>query len=414
MRAARILLLNTGAPWLLASSLSAVSSPAVAQPRLHAQAGPAHAISTPQSRELSWGGSGQISAEWPWSRVFSGQLALGVAALAEGDAPSDPSLAKRGTGVLVAPMLGVRVQPWADGVWVGLNAGTGVTGPKLRPLLDAQVGYDVFVGRGNDFAAGPVIGYSQVVEPDDSLRPEDARMLSAGLHVTFGRRGPAPHAAASEDRARNGCPPVRASMPDLRADRDADTVFDDEDACADVPGPRTADPKTNGCPPPPDRDGDQIADREDACPDVPGLKSDDPRSHGCPPAVEEIRLLGDRIVLDDIIHFDVDSPRVKHVSWPLVNRVAKFINATPDITEIDVEGHADETGTEAYNLVLSQERAKTIRRLLTHFGVSADRIITLGYGESRPRAHGQRPEQLSENRRVEFIVVRAQHMGERP
>jgi outer membrane protein OmpA-like peptidoglycan-associated protein len=67
--------------------------------------------------------------------------------------------------------------------------------------------------------------------------------------------------------------------PAKRGDRDRDGVFDDEDACPDVPGTRTSDPRTNGCP---DRDQDTIFDPVDACPDVPGVPSDDPKKHGCP------------------------------------------------------------------------------------------------------------------------------------
>jgi OOP family OmpA-OmpF porin len=78
------------------------------------------------------------------------------------------------------------------------------------------------------------------------------------------------------DPKTNGCPPPPP-------DRDGDGIIDSEDACPDVPGPRTNDPKTNGCPPPPDRDGDGVPDAVDACPDVPGVKTDDPKTNGCPP-----------------------------------------------------------------------------------------------------------------------------------
>ena len=83
----------------------------------------------------------------------------------------------------------------------------------------------------------------------------------------------------TSDPKTNGCPP-----PPPRSDRDKDGVFDDEDACPDVAGVRTDDPKTNGCPPPPpDRDGDGIPDSEDACPDVAGVRTNDPKTNGCPP-----------------------------------------------------------------------------------------------------------------------------------
>ncbi len=64
------------------------------------------------------------------------------------------------------------------------------------------------------------------------------------------------------------------------SDRDGDGVFDEEDACPDAKGNRTAVPATNGCP---DRDRDAIVDAVDACPDVPGVASADPRRNGCPP-----------------------------------------------------------------------------------------------------------------------------------
>jgi len=80
----------------------------------------------------------------------------------------------------------------------------------------------------------------------------------------------------TDDPKTNGCPIVAVAR-----DRDGDGIPDDQDACPDVPGVRTEDPKTNGCPPP-DRDGDGIPDSEDACPDVPGVRTTDPKTNGCP------------------------------------------------------------------------------------------------------------------------------------
>ena len=80
----------------------------------------------------------------------------------------------------------------------------------------------------------------------------------------------------TNDPKTNGCPP-----PPAPADRDGDSIVDSEDACPDVPGVRTSDPKTNGCPP--DKDGDGIYDSEDACIDIPGVKTNDPKTNGCPP-----------------------------------------------------------------------------------------------------------------------------------
>jgi len=71
-----------------------------------------------------------------------------------------------------------------------------------------------------------------------------------------------------------------AYVPPL-TDRDHDFITDNVDACPDVPGVKTNDPKTNGCPAS-DRDKDGIPDVIDACPDVPGIKTEDSRTNGCP------------------------------------------------------------------------------------------------------------------------------------
>ena len=64
-------------------------------------------------------------------------------------------------------------------------------------------------------------------------------------------------------------------------DRDLDKIPDDVDACPDEAGPRSDNPKLNGCPIH-DRDGDTIRDEEDACPDSPGIPYPDKKANGCP------------------------------------------------------------------------------------------------------------------------------------
>ncbi len=84
----------------------------------------------------------------------------------------------------------------------------------------------------------------------------------------------------TDDPKTNGCPPPEAPPPP--PDRDHDGILDADDACVDVPGVKTDDPKTNGCPPPKDTDGDGVLDPDDACVDVPGIKTTDPKTNGCP------------------------------------------------------------------------------------------------------------------------------------
>ena len=81
------------------------------------------------------------------------------------------------------------------------------------------------------------------------------------------------HGVATNDPKTNGCPP----------DQDADGIADVDDACPTVKGEKDPDPKKNGCPKVADQDADGIADLDDACPTVAGVKDADPKKNGCPP-----------------------------------------------------------------------------------------------------------------------------------
>jgi outer membrane protein OmpA-like peptidoglycan-associated protein len=424
-------------------------------PELHAEAGLAHAVGDPQGREFGFGGGASVAGELTFRRVLGVQAEVGLLGLSDGERPSSPTIAAHGAGVEWSAMAGVRLHPFGQrrvaGLWLDANVGAAVTGTLLRPTFDAHLGYDVRVGRGR-FDLGPFVGYEQIVQPDDTLRPEDAHIVLAGLHAALGaprprtlwRRAdrdgdgiyddadacPDVPGIATNDVLTNGCPEtdrdhdlvldVDDACPDVpgirttdpktngcpRGDRDGDLVYDDEDACPDVAGRRTDDPKTNGCPRL-DRDGDLVFDDEDACPDVPGLRTSDPKTNGCPAASDDVHLEGAKLVLGDIIHFETDSPRIPHASWPICRKLAEFIDKNPDVLELDIEGHADETGTNEHNFFLSRMRALAVKRLLVQFGVDPVRMTTHAYGETRPRVSGHAEEQLRQNRRVEFTVTRA-------
>ncbi len=69
---------------------------------------------------------------------------------------------------------------------------------------------------------------------------------------------------------------------------------------------------------------------------------------------------------------------------------------------LTLAGHADERGTEEYNLQLSNRRAASVKRYLTDLGVPAKQLKTVGYGETRPASNASSEDAWSENRRVEF------------
>ncbi len=67
-----------------------------------------------------------------------------------------------------------------------------------------------------------------------------------------------------------------------------------------------------------------------------------------------------------------------------------------------LEGHADERGTEEYNMVLSQKRAASVRKYLVDLGVAGGALDTVGYGENKPAVSGSGEDAWAANRRVEF------------
>ena len=410
--------------------------------RVHAALGVAHALGDPQESEFGFGGQAAIAVELPIAKPIGLQAELLTTVLAPGSPPTDPSIATKTTGVGFGAMLGARVRPFAGhpgGLWFDVNGGVAPTGDVVRPSFDAHIGWDFRVsGR---FDLGPYAGYTQIFQLGTGLQPQDAHILAFGVSLGIGAttvRGdkdgdgvfddedacPDVPGRRTNDPKTNGCPRTdrdhdgvfddEDACPDTpgrrtddpktngcpRTDRDGDTVFDDEDACPDVKGVRTDDPKTNGCPPP-DRDNDGFPDASDACPDLPGFATNDPKTNGCPLSTGPARIEGDQIVVEDIIHFDTDDSRVHHASWPLVKKVADVIRANPDILEVHILGHADKTGTEEHNRLLSKARAEAVRRLLVMFGVEESRLTTEAFGASKPRAQS-----LSENRRVEFIITK--------
>lgn len=413
---------------VVALTITCASAARADELRAHATAGIAHAVVEPQEREFGWGGAGSASLELPLSRAFGIEGKASGLVLSQGDPPADVSLARQGTGTAFLFTGGVRIRPFTRvaGPWMSIGAGLAQTGDRSRLGFDAALGWDFRLSRASRWDLGPYVGANQILQPNDSIRPDDARVISFGIHIGLGVADkPPPREEAPPPRGdRDGdgvfddedaCPDVAGIRTDdpktngcPRSDRDGDGVFDDEDACPDVAGVRTDDPKTNGCPRS-DRDGDGVFDDEDACPDLPGVRSEDPRANGCPPAAESVRVEKDRILLDDVIIFDLDSPRVRSASWGIIKKLAEFMNDNPNILEISIEGHADATGTEQHNMVLSRERAESVRRLLVKYGVDAERIKAEAFGRSRLKVETSRAE--AANRRVEFWVTRTRPAG---
>jgi outer membrane protein OmpA-like peptidoglycan-associated protein len=112
---------------------------------------------------------------------------------------------------------------------------------------------------------------------------------------------------------------------------------------------------------------------------------------------------GDQIILNmpSDITFNVDQDAVKSSFYPVLNSVAIVLNRYQQ-TVVDVYGHTDSTGSEQYNLDLSQRRAMSVANYLSAQGVDSRRLAVTGFGKSRPIASNATAEGRAQNRRVEI------------
>jgi outer membrane protein OmpA-like peptidoglycan-associated protein len=115
---------------------------------------------------------------------------------------------------------------------------------------------------------------------------------------------------------------------------------------------------------------------------------------------------GDNLVLrmPSGITFAYDRADVQPQFQPTLNDVASVLAQYPK-TYIDVYGHTDSDGTDAYNQGLSERRAQSVASYLTSHGVQSARIATRGYGETQPIASNETEAGKASNRRVEIKIA---------
>lgn len=228
------------------------------------------------------------------------------------------------------------------------------------------------------------------------------------------------------DKDGDGVPDYQDKCPDVKGvaalqgcpDRDGDGVTDADDACPDTPGkpelkgcpdadndgvidqndkcpgtPAGVQVDANGCPL--DRDGDGVPDYQDRCPNRPGPAS----NKGCPEVKAETKKRLQEAT--KYINFEFDKAVLLPSSYPTLKDLAKIMEEYPDYT-LSISGHTDSKGADDYNLRLSDDRAASARTYMLSQGVPADRIVSHGYGETKPIADNATKAGQALNRRVEF------------
>ena len=141
-----------------------------------------------------------------------------------------------------------------------------------------------------------------------------------------------------------------------------------------------------------------------------GLQWVSPVSQACPecppPAPPpDPRIHGDKIVIWGKIFYDTDKTTIKPISFPVLNDVVDVMQKNPQLHVVEVQGHCDTRGGDAYNMKLSQGRAESARAYLVSQGVDPNRLTAKGYGFHNPIAENNTREGMSQNRRTEFVIL---------
>lgn len=111
------------------------------------------------------------------------------------------------------------------------------------------------------------------------------------------------------------------------------------------------------------------------------------------------------VLSDDSVKFPVDEDALSPEAEARLNEFAERLKSENRNVYLEIQGHTDATGPEAYNDRLGQARAEAVRKYLSRAGVALNRMATISYGEEAPVAPNDTSEGRSQNRRVAIVVL---------
>jgi OmpA-OmpF porin, OOP family len=231
--------------------------------------------------------------------------------------------------------------------------------------------------------------------------------VKLGFGYSFGSTSAAePVAAMPKDSDRDSVYDAQDQCPNTPAgtqvdamgcsvDSDNDGVLNDIDQCPNTPAGTPVGAK--GCPLSEDADEDGVLDNVDQCANTP--LTDKVDDVGCSMFMEE------EVVQNLVVPFANNSSIIKDPNSAQIQEFAEFMKRFPG-TDTVIEGHASAPGADSYNLMLSQKRADAIRKLLIDkYGIAAERITAVGYGETQLLDTANTPEAHAKNRRLTAKVT---------
>ncbi len=292
---------------------------------------------------------------------------------------------------------------WSVELGFGTGTNRGYGAPDLRVFVGARFATNVRCLNGPEDIDG--------FEDDDGCAEPDND--GDGIDDTVDR---CPFEAETINGVRDddGCPDeandhadqlVSASA-DSDADPDNDGIPNRDDSCPNEAEDNDGFADTDGCPEF-DNDDDGVQDAADKCPDVAEVINNHEDEDGCPDAAPEaapVQIIGGKLVLRDAIHFQTNRDVIKSESFALLTEVSNIIKAHPKIRRLRIEGHTDDRGPDGFNRRLSERRADAVKRFLVEAGIAPSRLVSQGFGETRPIADNDSDEGRAANRRVEFFI----------
>jgi outer membrane protein OmpA-like peptidoglycan-associated protein len=360
-------------------------------------------LGQPLSDRFGLGSMPSLSAAMPVGQWMLFGLRLRGGFLSNGPAPANPAIKDPGTGGLAVLAAIARFRPLASrfadsraqGPWVELGAGLGLTGSLARAVGEAAVGWN-FRWLGVTF--GPSLRYAHVVQTANALDSSDAQIVLAGIELVVH------NAHDTQPSSSEAAPPGSSVELAKIMDRDGDGIPDELDKCPDEPEDKDGFEDEDGCPDP-DNDKDGIPDTADACPNEPETVNGFQDEDGCPDSAP-IVVKENRILLTEHVLFDTNRARVNAEGRPSLAAVFNLWKQHPEWDYLVVDGYADHRGPDGFNLWLSHLRAERAIKVLVEMGFPAEKLRIRAFGHRQLRIQGDDEEADRQNRRVEFIIVK--------
>lgn len=104
------------------------------------------------------------------------------------------------------------------------------------------------------------------------------------------------------------------------------------------------------------------------------------------------------------IYFESSKAELKPTSFKSLNALVAFFNEYPNV-KVEISGHTDNIGAADINMTISEQRARAVSEYVISMGVQASRIVSKGYGLTKPKYSNKTPKERAKNRRVEFTIT---------